>query len=119
MPNPRTVAYPRNDADTSGGRCVLMVLATAVAAGWLMLAAQVPTPLILPVLSVCMVGAGFILAATLYLSGSRLTSTLSAAWEVACGLVFLGFAAGILSDATEAVAVLDALSSGLAQRSHL
>ena len=119
MPSPRTVAHPRAVADTAGGRCVLMVLATAVATGWLMLAAQVPTPLILPALSVCMVLAGFILAATLYLSGSRLTSTLSASWEVACALVFLGFAAGILSDATEAVAALDALSSGSAQRSHL
>ena len=111
--------HPRAAADTSGGRCVLMVLVTAVAAGWLMLAAQVPTPLILPALSVCMVLAGFILAATLYFSGSRLTSTLSASWEVACALVFLGFAAGILGDATEAVAVLDALPSGLAQSSHL
>jgi hypothetical protein len=119
MPSPRTFAYRRADADTSGGRCFLMVLATAVAAGWLMLAAQVETPLILPALSVGMVLAGFILAATLYVSGWRLGRTLSAPWEIACALVFLGFAAGILSDGTEAVAVWDELSSGLAQRSHL
>jgi len=119
MPSPRTFAYPRADADASGGRCFLMVLATAVAAGWLMLVAQVPPPLILPGLSVCMVFAGMVMAAALYLTGSRLSSALTAPWEVACALVFLGFAAGILSDGGEAIAVLDAISSGLAQRSHL
>lgn len=119
MPGLRRFAYLRADAGAPGGRCFLMVLATAVAAGWLMLTAQVPTPLILPALSLCMVFAGFLLAATLYLSGSRLTGTVSAPWEVACTLVFLGFAAGILSDGTEAVALLDELSSGLARRSRL
>jgi hypothetical protein len=95
------------------------VLASAVAAGCLLLAAQVPTPLILPTLSMGMVVAGLVLAAVLYLSGSRLLGTLSAPWEVACALVFFGFAAGILSDGTEAVAVLDEIASGLAQRSPL
>lgn len=116
MPSPRTFAYPRADRDASGGRGLLWVLASAVAAGWLLLASQLPAPLILPTLSLAMVGAGFVSAAALYLSGSRLTSTPSAAWEVACALVFLGFAAGILGDAGEAVAVLDEISSRLAQR---
>jgi hypothetical protein len=122
MPSPRTFAHPRADRDASGGRGFLWVLASAVAAGWLLLASQLPAPLILPALSLAMVGAGCVLAAALYLSGSRLTSalstpsTLSAPWEVACALVFLGFAAGILGDAGEAVAVLDEISSGLAQR---
>ena len=116
MPSPRTFAYPRADTDASGGRGFLLVLAGAVAVGWLMVASELPAPLILPALGVGMVCAGFALAAVLWLSRSRLTSTPSAPWEVACSLVFLGFAAGILGDAAEAVAVLDRLASGLAQR---
>jgi hypothetical protein len=119
MPAQRTFACPRADAQASGGRCFLLVLASAVAAGCLLLAAQVPAPLILPALSMGMVIAGLALAAVLYLSGSRLRGPLSASWEVACALVFFGFAAGILSDGTDAVAVLDEIASGLAQRSQL
>src|SRR5262245_7490408 len=119
MPSPRTFAYPRADADASGGRCFLLVLATAIAAGWLMLLAHVPTPLILPGLSVCMGFGCRVMAAALKLRGSRLTGTLTAPWEVACALVFLGFAAGILSDGGQAIAVLDEIAAGLAQRSHL
>ncbi|HET6926198.1 MAG TPA: hypothetical protein VFI48_05030 [Hyphomicrobiaceae bacterium] len=96
-----------------------MALAAAVGAGCLMLMAEVPAPLILPALSVVMVLFGFGMAASLYLKGSRLTGPPSAAWEVAGALVFFGFAAGILSNPGEAVAVLDEIASALAQRSHL
>jgi hypothetical protein len=96
-----------------------MALAAAVGAGCLMLMAEVPAPLILPALSVVMVLFGFGMAASLYLKGSRLTGPPSAAWEVASALVFFGFAAGILSNPGEAVAVLDEIASALAQRSHL
>ena len=118
MPNPKSLAYPRATADTAGGRCLLVVLAAALAAAWGLLAAQVPMPLILPTLSVCMVLTGFTVAAVLYLAGSRATSTPSAPWEVACALVFLGFAAAILSDGGEAALVLDEIYSRLAQSSH-
>jgi len=66
-----------------------------------------------------MVLAGFVLAAGLYLAGSRMSATLSPPWEMTCALVFLGFAAAILGDARDAVMLLDALYSGLAQRSAL
>jgi len=96
-----------------------MMLAVALAGACLLQLARVPAPLILPALSVCMVLAGFTLAGVLSLAGSRLRGSLSPAWEVACALVFIGFAAAILSDARAAVAVLDAIYSGLAQRSKL
>jgi len=76
-------------------------------------------PLILPALSVLMVLAGFALAAVLYLAGSRMSGTLSPPWEITCALVFVGFAAAILGDAGDAVMLLDAIHSGLAQRSSL
>jgi len=95
------------------------MLAAALAGACLLMWARVPTPLILPALSVCLVLAGFTLAGVLYLAGSRLRGSFSAAWEVACALVFLGFAAAILSDARAAVAEVDAIYSGLAQRSKL
>src|SRR5262245_66635954 len=91
LPSPRTFAYPRADADASGGRCFLMVLATAVAAGWLMLVAQVPPPLILPGLIVCMVFAGMVMAVALYLTGARFGGALTAHCAVACALVFSSF----------------------------
>jgi len=78
-----------------------MVLATTLAVACLLLSARVPTPFILPTLSV-LVLAGFGMAAALYLAGSRPSRTLSALWEVARSLIFLGFAAGILGDAMKA-----------------
>jgi len=118
MPGRRILAFPRATAGSAGGHWFLIVLAAGLAAIWGMLAAKVPTPLILPALSVCMVLTGFTLAAVLYLMGARETSTASAPWEVACALVFLGFAAAILSDGGDAALVLDQIYSRLAQRSH-
>ena len=96
-----------------------MVLAAALAGACLLLSARVPMPLILPALSVAMVLAGFALAAVLYLAGSRMRGTLSPPWEITCSLIFLGFAAAILGDASDAVLLLDAIYSGLALRSSL
>jgi len=118
MPNSRPFACARASADTSGGRCFLAVLATALGAAWLLLAAGVPVALVLITLSVIMVLTGLALAAVLFLAGSRPTRALAAPWEIAASLVFLGVAAGILSNGTEAVALLDAMHSGLAGRPH-
>src|SRR5262245_57864853 len=117
-PARRTLAFPRATAGSAGAHGCLAVLTAERAAIWGMLAAKVPTPLILPALSVCMVLTGFTLAAVLYLMGARETSTASAPWEVACALVFLGFAAAILSDGGDAALVLDQIYSRLAQSSH-
>src|SRR5262249_46229250 len=103
----------------SAGRWFLIVLAAAIAGACLMLSADVPASLILPALSVCMVVAGFAIASLVYLAGSRWRGALASAWEVACALVFLGFAAAILGDASDAVVLLDAIHAGLAQRSNM
>ena len=70
------------------------------------MSAHLPVALVLPALSIAMVVAGFAMAATLYLAGSRMES-FSAAWEVAGSLVFLGFAAAILTDTGQALALVE------------
>lgn len=71
------------------------------------IAAVLPMPLVLPALSIFMVVSGFAVAAVLYLSGSRISTSFSPAWEVAGALVFIGIATAILADTREALAVLD------------
>jgi hypothetical protein len=72
------------------------------------MSAHVPVALVLPAMSIAMVVAGFAAAATLYLAGLRMESA-SPAWEVVGSLVFLGFAAAILTDSREALALLEQL----------
>jgi hypothetical protein len=94
-------------AHQPAGRWFATVLVAALIGGWLM-SAHVPLVLVLPALSIAMVVAGFATAVTLYLSGSRMES-FSGAWEVAGSLVFLGFAAAILTDTREALALFEQL----------
>jgi peptidoglycan/LPS O-acetylase OafA/YrhL len=89
------------------GRWFATVLVAALIGGWLM-SAHVPVALVLPAMSIAMVVAGFATAATLYLAGSRMES-FSPPWEVAGSLVFLGFAAAILTDTREALALFEQL----------
>lgn len=117
MPSPRSISYPRAAATGAGGRCFLAVLAGALATAGLLLAGGMPMSFILPALGVLMVLAGLTTAGVLYLAGWRLSGALSPAWEVACALVFLGFAAGILGDGREAVTLLHEIYAALAQRS--
>ena len=65
-------------------------------------------PLALPLLSLLLLAGGFVLAAALLVAGSRMQGR-HAAWIVAGGLVFLGFAAALLSDGQEALAHLERL----------
>jgi hypothetical protein len=74
-----------------------------------------PAPLVLPALSVLMVLAGFALAGGLYLAGRRMSEGPAAVWNIAAALVFLGFAAGILTDSEEALAVLERLEADLSR----
>lgn len=117
MPSPRTMVYARAAAAGSGGRCFLAMFAGALLIAWLLLATGMPMPWILPTLGVCMVIAGLAAAAVLHVAGWRGNGASAAAWDIACALVFLGFAAGILGDGREAVSVLDEIYSALAQRS--
>ncbi|KAB2917790.1 MAG: hypothetical protein F9K29_09070 [Hyphomicrobiaceae bacterium] len=73
--------------------------------------ARLPSPLVLPVLSTLLVVAGFSMAAILYLAGSRIGKMSSPAWQIAGALVFLGFAAAILSDSEQALGLLDKMQT--------
>jgi hypothetical protein len=95
------------------GRWLATVLMAALVGGWLM-SAHLPIALVLPAMGIVMVVAGFAMAATLYLAGRRMESS-SAAWEVAGSLVFCGFAAAVLTDSREALALFEQLETqGLA-----
>jgi hypothetical protein len=86
------------------------VALAALLGGWLM-SMHLPVALVLPTMSILMVVAGFIVAAILYLSGSRMGRGSSGAWEVAGALVFLGFAAAILSDDRQAMVLFDQMET--------
>ena len=88
---------------------VSVLLGTPMAA--LGIATYLPMALVLPALSIVMVVSGFAIAAILYLAGCRMSTGFSPAWEVVGALVFLGFAAAILSDSREALALLDEMET--------
>jgi hypothetical protein len=68
-------------------------------------------PLALPLLSMLLIGAGFVVAGALLLLGSRIGKDRNGAWMAAGALVFLGFAAALLSDGPEALAQLDRMQA--------
>ena len=81
----------------------------AFAAAALLVAAKLYAgPMALPVLSIGLLAAGFVLAAALYVSGSH---SRQGAWHAAGGLVFLGFAAALLSDGPEALLQLERMQA--------
>ncbi len=86
-----------------------VLLGTLIATS--VLSAHLPMTLVLPALSIFMVVSGFAIAAILYLVGYRMSTGFSPAWEAAGALVFLGFAAAILTDAREALAVFDQMET--------
>jgi len=96
------------------GRRFASVFLAALLGGWLM-SMHLPVVLVLPAMSVLMVGSGLIMAAILYLSGSRMGIGSSAAWEVAGALVFLGCGAAIVTDNHQALVLFDQMGTrGLA-----
>jgi hypothetical protein len=89
------------------GRAATML----VVAASLLSAAVLPSSLVLPALSIFFVCIGFSVAAGLYLGGHRMQPVRHPAWDLAGLLVFLGFAAAILTDVTEALAEVERLST--------
>jgi hypothetical protein len=88
------------------------VLPLAVAGGVLIAAAKLLAgPLALPLLSVLLIGAGFAVAVILLLTGSRIGQGSNGAWMAAGALVFLGFAAALLSDGSEVLAQLERMQA--------
>jgi uncharacterized membrane protein len=96
------------------GLWFVTVLAAAVVVGWLA-SAQAPAALVWPVMSIAMVVAGLALAGALYLAGSRMTNGSTAAWEIAAALVLVGFAAALLADSDQTLALIERMETqGLA-----
>lgn len=96
-------ALSKNNPATLGWVLPLLVAGGAV----ITLVNLLAGPLALPLLSLLLLGAGFGLAAALLLTGQGGGT----AWIVAGAVVFLGFAAALLSDGPEALAQLDRLQT--------
>lgn len=84
-----------------------------LAAG-LLLIARVPAGAVLPVLSTLSVAAGLVLAAVAYVRGFRLEREWVGPYEVAGALVFVGFAAALMTDAQQAFATFGVLEQSTA-----
>lgn len=102
-----TATLSKNNPATLGWMLPLLVAGGAVIA----LAKLLAGPLALPLLSMLLLGAGFVLAAALMLAGRRIGQSLGSAWVAAGALVFLGFAAALLSDGPEALAQLERMQT--------
>ncbi len=90
-----------------------MVVTALLAAATLAAALFLPPPLVLPALSILFVTVGFGAAGGLYLGGYRLERDRHPGWEFAGLLVFLGFAATMLTDVPEALSAIEQLSIGM------
>jgi hypothetical protein len=86
-------------------------LPLAFAGGALIAAGRlVGGPLVLPVLSLMLVAAGFLVAASLFLFRRHIRrASAEPAWLLAGALVLLGFAASLLSDSDGALVALDGM----------
>ena len=107
------VTLERHAAPPSASLLGWMVVAALLAAATLTVALFLPPPLVLPALSILFVSVGFGAAGGLYLSGYRLERDRHPGWEFAGLLVFLGFAATMLTDVPEALSALEQLSIGM------
>ena len=102
-----TATGTRHDPATLG-----WMLPLIVAGGVLIAAAKLfAGPLTVPLLSMLLLGAGFSVAAALLVMGSRLGQGRNPAWMAAGALVFLGFAAALLSDGPEALAQIERMQT--------
>jgi hypothetical protein len=86
------------------------VSAIAATTGVLLLAV-LPEQLVLPSIAILFVAAGMAIAAGLQLAGYRLGVDGHHAWDVAALMVFIGFAAAIMTDPGSALATLDELAA--------
>jgi hypothetical protein len=80
----------------------------ALAATAALLSLLLPASLVLLVTGCVLATAGFATAAGLLASGRRMGRDGTAGWDLASALVFFGFAAVLLTDMGEAMAVLTA-----------
>jgi len=85
----------------------------ALGATVLLASLLLPPSLLLLATGVVLATAGFAIAATLFLSGRRMGSDGTVGWDLASSLVFLGFAATLLTDTGEALTALAELTANL------
>jgi len=78
----------------------------ALAATALLLSLLLPSSLVLLTTGCVLATAGFVTAAALFLSGRRMGRDGTVGWDLASALIFLGFAAVLLTDMGEALTVL-------------
>ena len=103
----KTGTVAKHDSTTLGWMLPLLVAGGAT----ITLAKLLAGPLALPLLSLLLLGAGFVVAAALLLAGSRIGQRHKTAWVIAGAFVFLGFAAALLSDGPEALAQLERMQA--------
>lgn len=99
---------------TSDRPLVWAALAVLPAAVGLLLLLRAPAGVVLPVLSTASVAAGLVLASLSYLRGFRPEPQRVGSYDVAGALLFVGFAAALMTDTEQAFAVFEQLgASGL------
>lgn len=103
----KTGTVAKHDSTTIGWMLPLIIAGGATIA----LAKVLAGPLALPLLSLLLLGAGFVVAVALLVAGSRIGKSHKTAWIIAGALVFLGFAAALLSDGPEALALLERMQA--------
>ena len=109
---PLTPAEVGPTAVAHAGRSLVWVVVSILLGGAAALAAtHLPLALVLPALSVLFVLTGFAIAAALWLAGVPISEAREGRWEIAGALVFAGFAAALLSDGEQALALLEQLKS--------
>ena len=80
-------------------------LAVAPIAVGLLFLLQAPGGLVLPVLSSLLVATGLVLAGAAYLKGMRIEREWVGPYEIAGALVFVGFAAALMAQTDQALAI--------------
>jgi hypothetical protein len=111
--NPRVQAVRPSDRPL-----IWSALAVVPVAIGLLLLLRAPAAVVLPALSTASVAAGLLLASLSYARGFRLEPERVGPYEIAGALLFVGFAAALMTDTEQAFAVFEHLeASGLATAS--
>ena len=107
------------DAGQSGRSAAWITLTVLLAVAGTAIAAYLPPALVLPAMSILMVIVGFAIAVGCYVAGFRPGHGPLLAWDIAGALVFLGFAASMLTDERDALSLLAQIETqGLAALSR-
>jgi len=92
------------------GQATLAALAAAAAAPLLLLVTLLPRALVLPVFCLLALTGAALVAAVAWIGSARRHSDRITPWDIAGALVFIGFAAGAISDPDRVLALFDRMS---------